>query len=250
MEGGSSTFGYGGSLHVKSGKSKSQSSGSIVVNSEDAGYSGVSGGIELYTGHSSRGNSGHFTVDTGNSTVGSSGDIRLAVGTGHGTDNDAGVVEVHAGNSIDSTGSYGGRITLKTGYSDNGHSGSLNMITAEGGHMQGNSGPIFIGSSEARNGNTGSIALHSGDAIDGRAGAIDIAVGKSSSSTLIRDEKDGKTGNSISLRAGEAKDPLSAGGKININGGEGTNESLFGGGKGGRVEVTGKKSTILFDFFL
>ncbi len=243
MNGGPATHGYGGSIEIKSGMSKSQSSGSIVVNSEDAGYSGVSGGIELYTGHSSRGDSGHFTVDTGNSTVGSSGGIKFAVGTGHSVINDAGSIEMYAGNSVGSSGAKGGRIIMKTGYSDNGFSGSLNLLTAEGGRDHGTSGNILAESGPAQNGNTGSVLLSTGDAQNGYAGSINIGVGSSSTSSLLSDMTERRNrGSSISLNAGESKAAQSSGGNVRITGGEGTNESLFGGGRGGRVDIKGKMS--------
>jgi len=99
LGGGIAAHGYGGSISIKYGFSNAQSSGSIAVGSKDAGLSGVSEGLELYTGSAAIGSSGHVTMDTRNSTAGDTGDIVLSVGTSH-ERGEGGGVHISAGNSI------------------------------------------------------------------------------------------------------------------------------------------------------
>ena len=55
---------------VISGFSHEQSSGGIDIRSASAGIDGVSGGIRIQTGQSTRGHSGEFRASTGSATLG------------------------------------------------------------------------------------------------------------------------------------------------------------------------------------
>ena len=78
--GGTAYAGYGGSIRLTTGVGTSTSSGAVLVNTANAGKTGVSGSMTLSTGTSSLGKTGYMNLITGESTSGKGGYISIKVG--------------------------------------------------------------------------------------------------------------------------------------------------------------------------
>ena len=119
----------GGTVTMTTGYSTFLSSGAMFLQTANAGTGGVSGQLVLSTGTASIGTSGSvylgsgtsnsgasglLSITTGASVCGDSGTITVSVGASTaGTTNSGGSVNVVAG---DTEGTYGGSISLSTGY--------------------------------------------------------------------------------------------------------------------------------------
>ena len=119
----------GGSVSITTGFSTYLSSGPMLLQTANAGTGGVSGLLVLSTGTASIGTSGGLYVGTGTSNSGASG--QLSISTGASTCGDSGTITVSVGASTggstnvggsvnivagDTQGTYGGSISLSTGY--------------------------------------------------------------------------------------------------------------------------------------
>ncbi len=82
MFAGSSLAGYGGDMQISSGGSDDASSGSLFLETADAGFSGVSGELTISTGISTSGISGGIALKSGSGSgdYGHGGNISLLVG--------------------------------------------------------------------------------------------------------------------------------------------------------------------------
>lgn len=106
--------GTGGSIFITSGTSVMTSSGSVKIETVNAGNVGVSGTFWVSTGTASLGNSGFIALSTGDATGGKGGDFSAYVGTGD--TGPGGEISVRAGKSVDATqNSVGGHIDTETG---------------------------------------------------------------------------------------------------------------------------------------
>ncbi len=143
----------------KTGASVLSSSGSILLESANAGTSGVSGMISLLTGTTSIGDSGSISLRSGTASSGRSGTIELLVGLGN--SGEGGSVVISSGQTDDFLGATGGFISLSSGYSTVSSSGPFFMDTPNSGSY-GVSGEIVFSTGTSANGNTGSISLSTG----------------------------------------------------------------------------------------
>ena len=106
------TAGTGGRISISSGYGTSTSSGSIVVQSMDAGTKGVSGHLSFATGTSSSGSSGTISISTGAVAGGTSGDIKLSIGNSGGKISMMGPIEYLS--SVQLNKMYKGTVSLST----------------------------------------------------------------------------------------------------------------------------------------
>lgn len=151
ITGGAANHGSGGSVEITSGTSNRGPSGDVVIHTANGGrniLSGSSGSLSLITGSSHFEPSGSVTIASGNSSF-----------------NNTGSVIIKSGNASHGSG-MGGNITLETGYSEKGISGSFSIVTSKSG-----------GSS--RFAQTGDIVLETGDTPRGKTGSMLFATGSS-----------------------------------------------------------------------
>ena len=255
LRGGTAFAGYGGSLTLASGYSKTQSSGSVAIGSASSGTNGTSGSLALATGWSNSGRTGAIQLSTGVAREGGGGDISLSVGTGVGTagyyhGGSDGPIPVEAGEiflksgDVAHTNATGGDIRLETGANDMAASGSFHVTTPDaGGHSihGGNSGEVTFTTGNAKLGNSGAVRVTTGDSIAGSGGDIDVRVGQANADYSIGGYTErGKQGGGISLTAGETTTRRGHGGDFRIQAGEGSNEAY--GGSGGLVSILGGAS--------
>ena len=255
LRGGTAFAGYGGSLTLASGYSKTQSSGSVAIGSASSGTNGTSGSLALATGWSNSGRTGAIQLSTGVAREGGGGDISLSVGTGVGTagyyhGGSDGTIPVEAGEiflksgDVTHTNATGGDIRLETGANDMAASGSFHVTTPDaGGHSihGGNSGEVTFTTGNAKLGNSGAVRVTTGDSIAGSGGDIDVRVGQANADYSIGGYTErGKKGGGISLTAGETTTRKGHGGDFRIQAGEGSNEAY--GGSGGLVSILGGAS--------
>ena len=72
-------FGLGGGITISSGTGKDTSSRSLVLNTFNAGTSGVSGSVTMSTGDESSGSSGSMILSTGSAVYGTVIPITVSV---------------------------------------------------------------------------------------------------------------------------------------------------------------------------
>ena len=77
--------GTGGSISFTTGTSSLTSSGSVIVQSRNAGVGGISGSLNFMTGTTSSGSSGSIRLNTGAATDGRGGNIVVSVKSGTAT---------------------------------------------------------------------------------------------------------------------------------------------------------------------
>ena len=65
--------GTGGSVRIAAGAGTATSSGSVLIETPNAGRAGVSGSITLRSGTTSQGDSGYLSLVTGDAVAGSAG---------------------------------------------------------------------------------------------------------------------------------------------------------------------------------
>ena len=124
----------GGDVIVMSGVGSATSSGAVSISSADAGISGVSGDMTLYSGASTAGDSGAVQMSTGKAVGGSGGNIKLAVGTG---DTGAGGnLTATAGESTDAL-AAGGNMVLSAGKGSSPEGGRGGTVAVAGGKALG-----------------------------------------------------------------------------------------------------------------
>ena len=160
--GGKAEGGTGGSIFITSGASVMSSTGSVKIETVNAGNVGVSGTFWVSTGTSSMGNSGFIALSTGDATGGKGGDFSVYVGTGE--TGPGGEISVRAGKSIDpSANSVGGHIDIETGYSEFTSSGIFSLCTPNAG-VEGVSGSVLLSTGTSSSGNSGLFSLNTGHA--------------------------------------------------------------------------------------
>ncbi len=253
ISGGFASHGKGGNLQMRSGFSEATTSGDISLSTAASGSEGASGLINIFTGSTTNGDSGHLSLQTGNafspdqssyylqkvSPSAKSGDIHLKVGTG--SKGDGGNIELWSGSTFGNVGSNGipldatgGNITMLSGFSVLGHSGSLDLKTADAG-SRGSSGKIQLQNGKAAEGPAGMMSLSGGNSGTSEGSSIQIAAGVSA----YYEKSHFVNGPDVSIHAGPTYAMKSRGGKVLIFGGAGLNEDRLDGGNGGSIELTG-----------
>ena len=114
LTGGAASQSTGGSVIIKSGPSHETSSGDMDIFTDDSGKLGVSGSINMRTGHSEYGTNGEITIATGNDSdtnMGGANSIQLEIGNNDGTL--GGNINLEAGSS---TGRYKGAVPFYCKY--------------------------------------------------------------------------------------------------------------------------------------
>lgn len=232
---------------LTSGFSRTESSGSVVLSTANAGNQGTSGSLALATGRSNLGRTGPIELSTGNAVGGGGGDISLSVGTGVGDDEyggggsmniEPGEIRLKSGD-VKHSNATGGSIRLETGKNERSSSGSFHVSTADAGSRGitgGRSGDVTFGTGNAERGDSGSVRVMTGDSKEGAGGDFRVRVGQANG------KKYGKKGGGISLSAGETTARGAEGGDVLVQAGEGSNNEQGFGGSGGSVSVIGGAS--------
>ena len=224
--GGDSRAGTGGNVDLTTGYGVETSSGRITLTTPNSGSFGISGAVNIATGHATKGSSGRLLISSGVATEGKAGAISLLVGTG----TVGGDLHLRGGNTRsgtgagkkakDAVGSTGGKVSLYSGTGYQASSGAVQLNTPNAG-ASGVSGHMAIRTGTASAGTSGTILLETGLSRDGRGGDIQALVGRAWG---FRDF-DGADGGNIAITAGETKGS-EVGGNVDFRGGIGASDDL------------------------
>jgi hypothetical protein len=217
-------------VQLTTGNSEAFDTGSILIRSGDSvDQRTLIPDAPTYKGR----NSGNINITAG-LAVNQGGNITIEAGTATGQ-----IRRSRYSRESESEGS-GGNVLIESGKSFVASSGSVKVGSAKAG-SKGDSGMLSLLTGNATEGDAGMISILSGNSLKyGKGGNIEILAGAS-----FGYEEDGPT---AYLHGGTAMGRQAAGGNVEIFGGNGLSEDDYkGGGRGGRVDVTGGRAAGMLD---
>eukprot|EP00232_Nephroselmis_pyriformis_P028735 CAMPEP_0182854040 /NCGR_PEP_ID=MMETSP0034_2-20130328/1020_1 /TAXON_ID=156128 /ORGANISM="Nephroselmis pyriformis, Strain CCMP717" /LENGTH=3798 /DNA_ID=CAMNT_0024984833 /DNA_START=206 /DNA_END=11599 /DNA_ORIENTATION=+ len=243
---GASTEGHSGEYYVGTGGATGGPGGNIsfvvgtgTKSTTSAGSNGGDVMMRAGTTADAHATGGSVYMFAGNGTStdgtdgGDGGNIYMTAGKAHGHNVETDVgghIGFNAGNA---TTSYGGNITLVSGFSESTSSGSIRMYTPDAGD-HGVSGTITMDTGDTSGGTSGAFIVTTGNGVEGAGGNISLTVGSGEAGRGGH----GQNGGGVIIGAGETKDDEAKGGIVIIYAGDGTSDDHSDGGDGGDVHVT------------
>ena len=172
---------FAGSVRIAAGAGTATSSGSVLIETPNAGRAGVSGSITLRSGTTHlAGRLGLFLARHRRCGRGLGRFISLFAGSGN--YGEGAPVSISAGANTDAAGASGGCIAETAGYSAQTSSGSLSLRTPNAG-LAGVSGGISLSTGTSSAGNSGMIGLGTGEATGGQGGDVRVSAAAAAAAT-------------------------------------------------------------------